>query len=83
MKTSYKYIKFEMDEPEDHKRWFCRNKKTELELFQVIFYEPWNQWVTTKFTHKPDIVINQSCHDDISHFLGQLNTKSPTRKGNN
>lgn len=70
MKTSYKHIRFERHEPEDHKRWFCISKNDDVEIAVVIFYEPWNQWVSAE---RPDVVMNNSCHIAMAHFLTQLN----------
>jgi hypothetical protein len=73
MKTVYKYIKFELHEPPDHKRWVCVNKKTGTGLGEAIYYEMWHQWVVE---FEEGCVFNNTCLNDISHFLTQLNKQS-------
>lgn len=77
LKTKYKYIEFEESPDKEAKLWVCLNRKAESHLADLIYYEPWRQWVVE---FQPECVFNNTCLNDISHFLRQLNqikTKSP------
>lgn len=68
MKKVYKYIKFEQDEL---KRWFCYNKKNDdWEMAEITYKTQWNQWVVE---FRVGYIFNNTCLNDISHFLTQLN----------
>jgi len=70
MKASYRYIKFIEDSDPEAKRWFCENKRHGDQLGEVTYYSEWRQWV---IAFQPGCVFNNTCLNDISHFLGQLN----------
>jgi len=79
MKTKYKYIEFEFIDRKNHKKGgFCKNKKTKYTLGYWDFHKPWNQYV---IEFMEDCVFNESCLQDIAHFLNQLNGK-PKDKDN-
>lgn len=71
MKTRYKYIHFEKDDP-TLDRWFCCNNKTNSEMAEIIYYEPWKQYV---IEYMSEFVFNNSCLRDIADFLDQLNSQ--------
>jgi hypothetical protein len=70
MKTTYRYIRFEVYGMEDLKKWVCLNKRSGATLGHAIFYEPWKQWV---MEFEPECVFNNTCLANIQHFLTQLN----------
>lgn len=73
MKTVYKYIIFKLHETDgyaEHETWFCVNKKSRALLGSAIYYKPWRQWV---MEFENTCIFNNTCLNDISHFLIQLN----------
>ena len=69
MKTVYKYIKFEQSSSKVV-LWGCLNRKSNDILGCATYYPAWRQWV---MDFKEGCVFNNSCLDDISDFLNQLN----------
>lgn len=79
LKTKYKYIEFKERPHKEAELWICLNKKDGTHLADLIYYKPWRQWVVE---FQEGCVFNNTCLNDISHFLRQINqiparTKSP------
>lgn len=69
MKMKYQYIYFDLvEELPKTKRWWCRNNKTKSILGVVKWYSGWRQYC---FFPEYGCVFNESCLDDISHFLNE------------
>lgn len=70
MKTRYKYIHFDVVEVKAKtKVWVCRNNRTDGILANIMWYSTWRQYC---FFPVMGAVYNDTCLDDISHFLKQL-----------
>lgn len=70
IQTRYKYIYFEMIEKKRKTCvWECRNNRTGAVLGIIKWYPPWRQY--SSFA-EPGTMFNDTCHDNISHFLKQL-----------
>lgn len=67
MKTTYKYINFE----KAGKIWHCKNNRGGEILCKIEYYGQWRRWVSGY--HSGSAIFSSDCHDDISHFLQQLN----------
>lgn len=75
MKTVYRYIRFDLEGG----YWKCMNKRAANILGYASYYPQWKQWV---MEFERDCVFNNSCLNDMAHFLSQLNKlESPPPKG--
>ena len=72
MKTEYKYINFKQLRPKKIIKttvWSCRNNTGGYELGIVKWYPQWRQY---SFYPADGMVFNQTCMEDIIHFINQL-----------
>ena len=71
MKTEYDYLSFDLTEKQPKKTtsWYCREKSNKNILGYVGWYAPWRQYC---FCPVGQTVFNESCLQDIRHFIGQL-----------
>ena len=70
MQTRYKYIRFEVIEAKRKTDvWGCYNNHSNGYLGCVKWYSRWRQYC---FNPAHDTVFNDTCLDDVSHFLKQL-----------
>jgi hypothetical protein len=69
MKTTYRYIKFNLG---DSGIWWCRPRRGDpLEFLGTVeVFERWHQYC---FFPREDTVYSSECLDDIADFLRQLN----------
>lgn len=75
MKTEYEYIHFDnIEDKSKNSVWSCRNNRNNSELGRVQWYPQWRQYCFLSLMIH-EAVFSASCHDDISHFLKQLNTE--------
>lgn len=77
MKTKYKYIHFEHRSSELYTNdniWTCRNNKSNSLLGMIEYYPSWRQHV---ISFEKGCVFNNTCLQDIIHFLEQLNKQPP------
>ncbi len=75
LKTKYRYVEFEESPDPEVKLWVCLNNEVGPHLADLTYYKPWRQWV---IAFQPGCVFNNTCLNDISHFLGQLNQRGLT-----
>ena len=70
MKTRYNHIHFvDQDVLSDVKTWECRNNKSGAVLGGVFFYRKWRKYC---FVPETGSFFDETCLQDIIHFLGQL-----------
>lgn len=75
LKTKYRHTHFE----KDGREWIWWNNNNKDMLGRVFYYPPWRQYVSGN--HKEPDIFNNSCHDDVSHFLTQLNKQKKATGG--
>ena len=81
LKTEYKYIRFEerikgLRISGQGFAWFCINKKIEVILGKVVYFDKWETFV---FQPSMGTEFSTDCLKDITDFLEQLNQQK--RKG--
>jgi len=70
MKTEYKYIYFIwLKNKPKTSVWHCRNQGSNDLLGEVKWYGPWRQYC---FFPEMATVFNNTCLDDVNHFMSQL-----------
>ena len=78
IETKYKFIHFIVVEKKPKTDvWECRNNRSNGFLGEVRWYSAWRQYC---FYAEYGCIFNDTCLNDISHFLGQLRAG---RKSNN
>jgi len=70
MKTEYKYIRFDEEEFKGKTRFFIiRNKRSNAMLGFIKWHGAWKQYCL--FTLEK-VIFNDSCLEDVQHFIRQL-----------
>lgn len=70
IKTKYKHIHFVNYGIENGKRYYaCENNKSDTHLGTAYFYPTWRKYV---FVANEYAIFDESCLQDVCHFLGQL-----------
>lgn len=68
MKTKYKYLEFD----KDGNIWIVYNHVTDEQLGIVEYCKKWKQWESIL---DDGVGFTQRCHEDMGHFLAQLNNQ--------
>jgi len=70
MQTKYKYIHFEIiEEKRKTHVWGCFNNRSGKLIGEIKWYSAWRQYCFFPYTRS---LFNDTCLDNVSHFLGQL-----------
>ena len=71
MKTQYTHIRFELSEERPKTQvWSIYNNLKGEFLGNVVWHPGWRQYVTEIVG---DVYLSESCHNDMAHFLRQVN----------
>ena len=83
MKKVYKFIHFTPvswtdDSGNKLKGWYCRDKSGKI-LGRIGYYPNWRKWVYS--SRSEDIIYDEQCLKDITHFLHQINKEKGETDG--
>jgi hypothetical protein len=83
MKKKYKFIYFTHVEWTDDsgkplRGWFCCNNKTREIIGRIGYHAGWRKWVYS--SAGTDIVYDEQCLTDITHFLKQIDKEGKNGK---